>query len=345
MKKFTLIFTMLTAMLSTQAQDVSNKQWTIMTKTSATWCGNCGSWGWDLFKEIIDDNQEKNVVIWTSHNSGDLDNDASVDINNGWGSFGQPQFFVNSDVISAGPNTTQNARAEINAYIDALLGFSALAGVGVDATYDGTTLSVTGKAEFFTGLEDGNYHLAVYLLKDHIISNQASIGENADHRFVLSDKVTESSFGEQIINGNVDAGASFTINASKEIENVDLENDEVVIILWNLRSDGVYAFFNANRNSIQETGTSNTVDISGVSNITLRQNDSQATLDIQTEQNIGTVLTRLVSIRGQIIKSKSINTTNGSNLVTYNTDNLTPGTYLIQATIDNKLHTEKIIVH
>ncbi len=66
MKKFTLIFTMMITMLSTQAQEISNDQWTIMTKTSATWCTNCGAWGWDMFKDLIDDNQDKNVIIWSS---------------------------------------------------------------------------------------------------------------------------------------------------------------------------------------------------------------------------------------------------------------------------------------
>ena len=188
MKKFTLIFTMMVAMLSTYAQEISNEQWTIVTKTSATWCSNCGSWGWDMFNNLIEDNTDKNVILWASHNSGDLDNDASVDINTGWGSFAQPQFYVSSDNFNVTSSNTESARGEINGYIDALLGFGALAGVGVDATYDGETLSVTGNAEFFADLEDGNYHLAFYLLKDHVIANQSSVGSTADHRYVLSDK-------------------------------------------------------------------------------------------------------------------------------------------------------------
>lgn len=335
---------MMIAMISTQAQEISNEQWTIMTKTSATWCTNCGSWGWDLFEGIIEDNEDKNVILWSSHNSGNLENEASVDINNGWGSFGQPQFYVNSDRIAAGSNTTESAKAEINGYIDALLGFGALAGVGVDATYDGTTLNVTGKAEFFTGLGDGNYHLAIYLLKDHVIANQASIGSDADHRYVLSDKLTESAFGDQIVEGAVESGAIYTIDASKEIANVDLENDEIVVILWNLRVDGVYAFFNANRNTIAEAGTSATVNIAGISDITTRQNDSEVILDITTEQNLGNVQSRLLNVSGQVIRTQTKNIINGTNQIRYNTNSLVAGTYLVQVTVNGRVHTEKVIV-
>lgn len=333
---------MMIAMLSTQAQEVSTDQWTIVTKTSATWCSNCGSWGWDLFNDLIEDNDNKNVIIWSSHNSGDLDNDASVDINTGWGSFAQPQFFVNSDNFNVTSSNTQSARVEINGYIDALLGFGALAGVGVDATYDGETLSVTGKAEFFTGLEDGDYHLAFYLLKDHVIANQASVGPNADHRYVLTDKITESSFGQQIVEGAVVSGATYTVEASKEIADIDLDNDEVIAILWNLRADGVYAFFNANRNMISSTSAA--VEIAGISDISTRQNDNEIILDITTQQNVGTVQTRLVNVSGQIIATQDISVINGSNQISYSTNNLPAGAYLVQITANGKVHSEKVII-
>ena len=342
MKKFTLTFTMMIAMLSTQAQEVSTDQWTIMTKTSATWCGNCGSWGWDLFKDLIEDNSNKNVIIWSSHNSGDLDNDASVDINTGWGSFAQPQFFVNSDNFNVTSSNSQAARVEINGYIDALLGFGALAGVGVDATYDGETLSVTGKAEFFTGLEDGDYHLAFYLLKDHVIANQASVGPNADHRYVLTDKITESTFGQQIVEGAVASGSTYTVEASKEIADIDLDNDEVIAILWNLRADGVFAFFNANRNMISSTSAA--VEIPGISDISTRQNGNEIILDIITQQNVGAVQSRLVNISGKIIATQDINVIKGSNQISYSTNNLPAGTYLVQITANGKMHTEKLII-
>lgn len=330
------------AMLSTQAQEISSDQWTIVTKTSASWCSNCGSWGWDMFKNLIDDNDEKNVIIWSSHNSGDLDNEASIDINNGWGSSGQPQFFVNSDEFNINQANPDQSRALINDYIDDLLGLGSLAGVGLDATYDGETLSVTGKAEFFADLGDGDYHLALYLLKDHVISNQAAVGPNADHRYILSDKITESSFGQQIVQGAVASGSTYTIEASKEIADIDINNDQVVAILWNLRVDGVYAFFNANRNTI--SSTSSAIDIFGISDINTRQNESEVIIDITTEQNLGLVNTRLVNISGQIIDTQNLQVNSGINQVKYNTTNLAAGTYLIQIEANGKVHTEKVIV-
>ena len=140
------------------------------------------------------------------------------------------------------------------------------------------------------------------------------------------------------------SGATYIVEASKEIADVDLDNDEVIAILWNLRADGVYAFFNANRNTIVESGTSPTVNIDGVSDITIRQYGNEIILDISSDQNVGNIQSRLLSVSGQIINTQIINIINGPNQIRYNTNNLIAGTYLVQITINGKVHTEKVIV-
>ena len=61
------------------AQQVSDKQWSLIHERTADWCPNCGSWGWDLKTKLIEKLDKKNVVFMASHHSGGLSNPTSVE--------------------------------------------------------------------------------------------------------------------------------------------------------------------------------------------------------------------------------------------------------------------------
>lgn len=339
MKKITLIIASVFFALSLYAQEVNKEQWTIITKRSATWCPHCGGWGWDLFKDLIDDNADKNVIIWAAHFSGDLENTASSAITSELGGAGQPLFFVNSDNMGVSSSNTATKRDEINLYVDDLLNFSPFAGIGVMAEYDGTRLKVDGKAEFLVDIADGDYYLAFYVLKDHVNANQSGQSSNADHRFVLSHAVTPS-FGRAISSGSVEAGATFELQESADIADIDVENDEVIAILWNLRSDGKYAFFNANRSPIQLT--SNTTELASQQDLSARYNAGQVIIDIATEE-AATATLSLINIQGQAVQQKQVKLS-GVQSYQMDTAQLLSGTYFVRLVVDNDIQTVKVVL-
>jgi len=53
-----LVASALLLSLNLSAQPVQEKQMSIVVKKTATWCSNCGSWGWQWFKDVIDDSHQ-----------------------------------------------------------------------------------------------------------------------------------------------------------------------------------------------------------------------------------------------------------------------------------------------
>lgn len=73
------------------AQQVEEVQRTLITKRTASWCINCGTWGWTLFDGLVADNEDKSVLI-AAHYDGDLENAAAEEITDNFGGFYQPRF-------------------------------------------------------------------------------------------------------------------------------------------------------------------------------------------------------------------------------------------------------------
>ena len=63
MKQFTLLTIFCIASISLFSQEVMEVQQTLLTKRTATWCPYCGTWGWGFFEDLIEDNEEKAVLI------------------------------------------------------------------------------------------------------------------------------------------------------------------------------------------------------------------------------------------------------------------------------------------
>ncbi|MEO1714235.1 MAG: hypothetical protein AAFU60_12955 [Bacteroidota bacterium] len=64
MKQTSLLFALLLVLGgSLQAQEVMEVTTPVITKKTATWCINCGTWGWDLFEGLVSANQNSAVFL------------------------------------------------------------------------------------------------------------------------------------------------------------------------------------------------------------------------------------------------------------------------------------------
>ena len=59
--------------MSAQVPDAPQTSMPVITKIAATWCPPCGSWGWDFFEHMLEDNTD-DAIIMAVHHSGDLVN-------------------------------------------------------------------------------------------------------------------------------------------------------------------------------------------------------------------------------------------------------------------------------
>ncbi|HHB79571.1 MAG TPA: hypothetical protein ENK85_10105, partial [Saprospiraceae bacterium] len=63
MKKILLLLLAVGISYLAQAQEVPQTQSSLIIKKTASWCPPCGGWGWDLFEQLIDDNDSQ-AILW-----------------------------------------------------------------------------------------------------------------------------------------------------------------------------------------------------------------------------------------------------------------------------------------
>ena len=223
-------------------------QWTLFSEVTATWCPKCGTWGWDMFSQSLDEMQGENVFLWKLHYSGDLKNPTADTLARNLKFFAQPQFFINDDNIGVTSGNVDDKVKELDETVDLLNNtFGAFAGVQVDLDFDGVMLDVTASTNFISEI-NGNYHLGVYLVEDNVIANQAGLSSNANHRFVVRESLNENTFGPLFADGIATEGLEFSQEYTIDLELEDDDDPEdfyVVAIVWNyLESEDQYRVLN-----------------------------------------------------------------------------------------------------
>jgi flagellar hook assembly protein FlgD len=348
MRKLLLLACLITGTLSMNAQEISEDQWSLVTKKTADWCTFCGQWGWTFKKNIIADQANKPTVVWSSHFSGGLKTPTSeAIINNFPQSGGQPVFFINNDNMNVFSSNIAAKREEFNSVLETLASLPAFAGVGSTAVFDGTKITNTAKVKFFVDLEadsgGGEYWLASYLVDDVLIAFQQSQGNNAEHQNVLLHSFNGNNyFGENIVNGSVTANQEFTVEGELDFSgdtNIPDYADgySVVTILWSRVGDNLTPF-NLNQQSISASTSTNDV-LENISIAAFHLGTGQVELNVTSDKTMSDVTINLFDINGRIISTKSnVSILEGDNQVILDAQNLTLGTYIvnIQSELGNK---------
>ena len=342
------LFTLFLAVLigsSLFAQEVEEKQRTLITKRTASWCTFCGTWGWDFKQALLSDNEDKAVFI-AAHYSGDLLTQEAVDLTDNFGGIGQPNFFVGNDRLPAGSSSWPTFQTSTKEFVEANFERAPLANTGISADIDlDGNLFVETKTEFFQE-GDGDYYLSIYLLENNLINNQSGFGANANHSGVLIQSAS-GAFGESIASGTVAAGSTF--DKSYTFSGLDFDNTwdyEVVAIIWDL-DFGIRQFVNtfslsgnmfAVPVSTQNTLASDLYQVSpslSKDEINIRLNDVA-----NAQVNIN-----LFDINGQLIKTLFDGQTR-SDLdvqVSKSTLGISNGTYFIHLNVDGQRAIEKVM--
>ena len=230
---FLIIAVIFTAQTMTQAQEVSEKSWTVIHERFATWCPFCGTWGWDLKERMLEEFKNDDVIFMSLDHSGDLTNDVAKEFDSNFKGSGQPIFYVNGVNINAsssnGSSKIQDTRLEVDYYKD-LIPISAL---GLDATLnqDSKKIDVNALVRFVQEAESGDYYLGLYLLED-IWANQASRTGLQLHKNVLVGSFLPNVFNNHLTTGSVAQGTEFQMSGSIENISGDADNYKVMGVVW-----------------------------------------------------------------------------------------------------------------
>lgn len=231
MKKST--FTLLLAALFVIqgiAQQVEQKQRSLITKRTATWCPFCGGWGWSLYNGLISDNLDKAVLI-AAHFDDPLTTPASAEITQNFGGFSQPVFYLNEINQNATSGNASTVRTSIKNQVDAAFTTAPVANSGFTPVYQNGAIQVKSKVKFFQAAQ-GEFYLGIYLVEDNVQATQAGQSGTVSHRFVMRQSFTASTWGQLIANGNVNAGDEFSLDFSLASSDPSGKPYQVVGIIW-----------------------------------------------------------------------------------------------------------------
>ncbi len=287
------------------AQDVPETQTPLVSKITATWCVNCGTWGWDLFDGLINENEDKAILIAT-HFSGDLDTPVGRAFADNFGVFAQPRFILNNEDKNGSRNSVQSKITEITDEINTMSLQSPVANVGFYAEMVDGKIQVQTKTKFFQQAE-GEYYLGLYVVEEGVVNNQSGQGANTVHKTIMRASIDTENFGSRLSMMNtLGAGMEFSGNHSIDIDSDwNTDNISVVGMIWK-KEGAKYQFVNANSTNDFSGNTSSVendfVEVDNYSVAPTVIND-QATVSLNLSQSIENATLNLYAIDGKKIGS------------------------------------------
>lgn len=332
--------------LSAQQIEIPQKQFSLVTKRTATWCPYCGTWGWELYENLIADNSGKALLI-AAHFSGELFNPTAGSISNNFGGFGQPLFFLGNENQGASSGNIDEKRNSIKSKINDAFLSPPSAQTGMVLVNNDNQLDVYTKTKFFEN-SNGAYYVGVYLIEKSLTHYQSGQGQDALHKNVLKESLTESAFGELITEGTVSAGAEFAFQVSLPLdESYDLGNTIIATIIWE-KDDGTYKVVNCNfsDNFVDEVVATNEALLKiGDFKVSPNPASAFAEISLELQEDFDQAELSLIDAQGRKIQTLFAgNISAGTNRFTLNKEQIpVAGLYFVQFKANQKVVTRKII--
>lgn len=229
--------------------EVAEVNMALYTKLTATWCGPCGSWGWDLSKEINEEIEgtATGLGVYGSASSR-MTNSTAVAFFSDFGGTGYPNFALNGSDLTerseSGGIFTATTKTNI---VDAAMEFAGLpvqVGIGGNATMVDGVLNVDLAVKPFVG-QEGEFYVAAYVVEDKVMEIQSGQSGTVEHHNVLRGSMNGETYGVAFT-GDLSAGIQ------TDLETMDYgvdpewnqDNISVVAVVWK-KEGNKYTFVNS----------------------------------------------------------------------------------------------------
>ncbi len=342
MRIFTLALLLLSS-LSIGAQSFSDGQKTLLTKRTASWCPNCGSWGWE-FAKALEATENPNAILIRAHYSGDLKSQVAEELTANFDPIYQPEFYVNDERQVAGSNSWSSMVSEIDENINQNAEKSANFSFELDGSVEGSTISGSVDVNVLNDI-DGEYYLAIYVLEDSVLNDQAGLPGDVVHNSVLRWSLSGASFGAQVFNGPANAGSGTSLSYSTTYDDTDLEDRyfKLLAIVWQ-KVDGKYLVDNLHFNEVGATSfveKIETVDHNFTSHVV----DSKVLLSFSLERELKAAKVQFLSLDGRLLDTFTFSARQGRNEVSRFLNNTLPQIVLVTiSSEEGLLLTEKVVI-
>jgi hypothetical protein len=325
-----------------QGQTVPETQQSLITKVTATWCINCGTWGWDFYEDLSEDNDTK-ALMMKAHYSGSLVNEVSEGIASNFNANSQPRFVLDNMDQNASSSNTSSLRTSMKAAVDANYEQAPVVNAGVSVEMSNGEFIVNVKTKFFQ-TASGEYYTNVYVVEDNVMANQSGQGSSpVSHPDIIRVAAHSSTFGEQVVNGNAVVGMEISHSYTIPVNPIwNTDNLEFVAVVWS-KSGTKYSFENGSSTTLSMS--SPVADIADEIGLTV-----QPTLAID-QTNVALSLTEnrdlsisLFNLQGQEVKNiHTGNLSTGDHSFLIEKGNIASGMYIVSIQTKDGVATRKIV--
>lgn len=349
MRKLILLMLASAVAGNANAQTAVKQNRGMIGKISATWCGPCGSWGWDLMNKMIHNNETNAFPISIFPDNRDLNwkntdfyNATNVALADMITLSGFPSFSANAVDKSDAHSTQQGVdtgavRADVNAALSAFASAPVVASTGYTYKIEGNKLEVVTKTQFWQAA-NGTYNVAVYLLEDAMHIQNAQGTAPVQHHGVLRASFSAGVFGEQIATGSVNANQTFDKTftytlSGKGLTEWDKTKFHPIVVIW--KQNGTkWDYVNGNERYGYVTSVSTLNDIS---NLAMYPNPAmdQTTIALNLDNDHKVNINMTDAMGRTVYTSGTLQFYTGKNIHQLNTSNLAAGLYNVTISPDN----------
>lgn len=338
------IFTLLMVLsLSFAGYSQTFKNTPLITKRTATWCPNCGTWGWDFKLAIIDEIPSDQATFAALHFSGDLENETAKTISDNLGGFGQPSYFLNNTNLNASGGNWSTKLEELKASVEMMN--AEIPGFGIELHgYFGASANevVTEIALHVNEAAEGEYYLGTYLMTNDFIHNQAGNSPMASHKNLLLEEFSGNIYGREIGNGPILEGV-MDFSMTTTFESVPDGQVDVLVVVWKKEGDDDYTIINSAIVESVELLSSND-DFNWVTEAKSFYAQGAINVSLQSEEAIGEYRINVLNTNGQIVKSVSNKTIDNNLQLQLDASTIPTGNYFINMVSSNGIWSDKIVI-
>lgn len=333
MRKINLVlaFAILTIALNAQKRAV-------ISKVTATWCPNCGSWGWELAEELkaIYAGDDSDALLLGVHHSGDLENPVADWFATNLDFSYQPQFFVNDEFLNIGSNNWSQKVQELSAMAEEFVSsaesqsnfsFRGPHYVDPDGNFN-VTIDIDAMDD-----PQNEFYIAVYVYENNVVNRQSNQTGDVEHPNVLRDVISTNNFGDKYLTPGFGGKPAQTVKFKWEA-NPDYNSDNIgfLAIMWEKDGDR-YILDNSIATSAQSF-TSSSEDLFD-QDFKIEQGQNSISIDSEKAQ--------MYNLDIFDLQGKRVYLTTFSERTVVDTSELTSGMYVLMLTNGKERSTKKNI--
>lgn len=345
MKFFTTLLVFLFLSSVAFGQSVSDKRQAFVVKRTATWCGPCGTWGWDLWSDLSSDFTLPSFVAVQvhDHQASELNNDAAESLVSFYeASSGVPNFYVgsaNQTQSSGGGINVSGTLDRLKVLIRAYNRLDATMGVGYTATLTDDVIDISAKVKAFSAT-GGEFYLSVYVLEKDVVNYQNGQGNDAVHKLILRDEITSNGYGQLIQNGGINEGDEFDYSFNYTIpEEFNAANVRLVMVIWEKDGD---SYRQETAYSIKESLVSSTDQaFEEKAGLTVFSTGDAISYNL-TPKLAGELKVDLVNVNGQVIQPLFFGSVDQPIQRNFTVSGLAAGLYFVRSNFGGSIKTETV---